>query len=249
MKTKIAFKKHLTKIIALTSLSSLLIVFNQCVVQQYEEVGVAEVEESSVNLLPPLEEEDPINDETTMGGDGEFMEAGATEVARTTTSVGVKDFEQIYKTFQVLTGIDSARESSIRNDYALISSQLTNDNDLKKFSVATNIANIKLAGRFCDEMFRDSQYYNGFISFINQRANDSLVNRQANKEALADAFMSRFWGPGTQDAQEYQGNRADLVQLIDDLLMEVDTGRGDSTREVSKGVCIATLTSPRVLML
>jgi hypothetical protein len=248
MKTNL-LKKHLSKILVVTSLSSVLIVFNQCVVQQVEEVGTAQVDESA--FLPPNSEEDPLAD-MGAGEGGELNEGdtGGTEVARTTTSIAVKDFEQTYKTFQTLTGIDSRNNSNIRNEFTLINTLLANENDLKKFSAAVNIANIKLAGRFCDEMFRNGDYYNGLVSFsITTRPSSVLVGNQGNKEELVDAIMNKFWGPGVQDASEYAGNKADMLSLLDDLMAEENTGDNSATREIAKGLCTAALVSPRVLML
>ena len=51
MKTK-QMKKHLSKLLVVTSLASVLIVFNQCVVQEYEEVGTADIEGPSPAALP-----------------------------------------------------------------------------------------------------------------------------------------------------------------------------------------------------
>lgn len=217
--------------------------FNQCVSKSNKSESSSSG--SGVSISNDEEKEDSIPKTQSV-----FQEAGANEVTGAATSVAVKDFEQVYETYQALTGISSLNDGNIRGAYTAIAGQLANDNDVKKLSVSTNIAHIKLAGVFCDRMFSDSQYYTGLVSFnLGSRANDVLVGRTSNQIELADALMNKFWGTGTQDQEEYQQNLDVLLELIEDLLVEENVTNSQSSRRVARGVCTSLLVTPRVLFL
>jgi hypothetical protein len=246
MKTKINFKnKHLTKLFVVATLSSVLVVFNQCVVQQYEEEGTAIVDHS--DFLPVNDAEQAVLP-VVEGGVGEFIDTGATEAARTPTIVGVKDFEQVNKTFSVLTGIP-INNGQVNGEFLRIATQLANDNDVKKFATATEMATVKLAGSYCDEMMdnaaaRDSIGFAGIAT-----RPDQSLDTNAEREELIGLMMTKFWGQGTQDGAEWNANMDDLKILLNDLLQGESQTSGNTTRLVAKGLCTAMLASPRALLL
>lgn len=245
MKDKKFFQsKSFYKLITVTLLTSLLFVFNQCVVEQTEQQG-------NVVYIPidnPAESDNDDNDDSNTTGSAEFVDEGATEVARTSTSVGIKDFEQTYKTYEALTGITLEDENDVRNTYNDMNSQLANENDLKKYGTSTLIANLKLAGIFCHRMMSEAQYYNliGFAD-MNTRADEALDTQ--GRLDLITKMMDRFWGQGTQSNADWDANVEDLNLLIGDILEGENMGSSNTTKKVAKGLCVAILVSPKSVLL
>lgn len=241
---KINFQnKNIWKGASVVMIALMLTTFNQCVVQEYN------LAENKVNNVVEEEEEEEVVD-VPVGGSGEFTETGATEVARTITSVGVKDFEEVYYTMSVVTGIDPADEESIRNTFADLRTQLPFDSSIKQYTTANQIAVIKLGGEFCHILFSKSQYYNNFFNNFNigQTPNQTLVN-QASKDTLIDEFINKFWGQNTQPAEVENIARAELSLLIDDLLVGENMNSSGTTRDVAKGVCSSLIASAPLVLL
>lgn len=241
---KINFQnKNIWKGASVAMIALMLTTFNQCVVQEYN------LAENKVNNIVEEEEEEEVVD-VPVGGSGEFTETGATEVARTITSVGIKDFEEVYYTMSVVTGIDPADEGSIRNTFADLRTQLPFDASIKQYTTANQIAVIKLGGEFCHILFSKSQYYNNFFNNFNigQTPNQTLVN-QSSKDTLIDEFINKFWGQNTQPAEVENIARAELSLLIDDLLVGENMNSSGTTRDVAKGVCSSLIASAPLVLL
>lgn len=241
---KINFQnKNIWKGASVLMIALMLTTFNQCVVQEYN------LAENKVNTVVEEEQEEEVVD-VPSGGSGEFTETGATEVARTITSVGIKDFEEVYYTMSVVTGINPADEGSIRNTFADLRTQLPFDASIKQYTTANQIAVIKLGGEFCHILFSKSQYYNNFFNNFNigQTPNQTLVN-QASKDTLIDEFITKFWGQNTQPAEVENIARAELSLLIDDLLVGENMNSSGTTRDVAKGVCSSLIASAPLVLL
>jgi hypothetical protein len=241
---KINFQnKNIWKGASVLMIALMLTTFNQCVVQEYN------LSEKDVNAVVDEEEEEEVVD-VPVGGSGEFTETGATEVARTITSVGIKDFEEVYYTMSVVTGIDPADEGSIRNTYSDLRTQLPFDASIKQYTTANQIAVIKLGAEFCHILFSKSQYYNNFFNNFNiaQSPSQSIVN-EASKDILITEFINKFWGQNTQPIEVENTAREELSFLIDDLLMGENLNSSATTRDVAKGVCSSMIASAPLVLL
>lgn len=245
---KINFQsKAFWKIISTTMLVGIFFTFNQCVVQQYN--APITTNEAQVVVDHPDTGSPVINSGTPpSGGSGEFEETGATEVARLTTDVGLKDFEQVYMTMSVLTGIDVGNESSIRNLFNTLNTQLPTDNSVKNFMTSQQIAIVKLAGEFCHRVFSSSTYYNSFFVNFNIAQTPSQVLNANGKLSLTNEFISRFWGFNVQPIGVEDEARSEMNILIEDLLVGENMNSSTTTRKVAKGVCTAMLASAPVTM-
>jgi hypothetical protein len=242
---KINFEsRNFWKAISSVLLITMFFTFNQCVVQQFDE-PVAKISGETVDSY----HEDPVSNGGTLppGGSGEFEENGATEVARLVTDIGIKDFEAIYFTYQVLTGINGAEENDVRGPFIDLKTQLPFDATIKNFNIAQQIAIIKLASEFCESLFRRSAYYNGFFNNfdINQSPN-SVLSSQNGKMAMVNELINRFWGVNVQPDSVVQTAQLELSALIDDLLIGTNMNSSATTRLVAKGVCISLLSSAPV---
>lgn len=246
---KINFQgKIFWKTLSVLMLGIIFFTFNQCVVQQYDAPVITK---SGVDVNDF--HSDPVINSGTLpeGGSGEFEETGGTEVSRLMTDVGIKDFESIYVTYQVLTGIEGSQDSTVRNKYNVLRSQLPTDSSIKNFLTANQIAIIKLSSEFCDRLFNSNNYYSGFFNnFDISKGPDSSLNTQNKKLILIQEFINKFWGENVQPYDVEQTARDQMSLLITDLLEgETQTTSSNLTRKVAKGVCTAILASAPVTTL
>jgi hypothetical protein len=160
----------------------------------------------------------------------------------------VKDFEEIYVTFQVLTGVNISNEGTLRSVYSDIETQLPFDNSIKNFGTANQIAIVKLASEFCHTVFNKSVYYNVFFNNFNiaQSSNNAFSNN--GKLIMVQDMINRFWGTNVQPDGVEENARIELSVLIDDLLVGTSNST-TTTRTVAKGVCTSLLSSAPVTML
>lgn len=242
---KINFQsKAFWKIVSTTMLITIFFTFNQCVVQQYNAPVTTNSEMTDSGLGDPV-----INSGTPpSGGSGEFEETGATEVARLTTDVGLKDFEEIYMSMSVLTAIDVGNESSIRSLYNNLNSQLPTDNSVKNFMTSQQIAIVKLSGEFCHRVFSNNNYYNSFFANFNISQTPAQGLDVTGKEIMVNDFISRFWGFNVQPIGVENEARSEMNILIDELLVGENMNSTATTRKIAKGVCTAMLASAPVTM-
>lgn len=221
--------------------------FNQCVVQQYN----APVSKVDSNVSHDDVTGDPVINSGTppVGGTGEFAETGATEVARLVSDVGIKDFEQILYSMEVLTGVQASSGSPVLNLYNTLNSQLPTDNSVKNFMTSQQIAIIKLSGEFCHRLFEDASLYNSFFTNFNitQNPNQALAS-QNGKLSMINDFIDRFWGVNVQPQGLEDEARVEMTAMIEDLLIGENMNSTTTTRKVAKGVCTAMLSSAPVTM-
>lgn len=178
---------------------------------------------------------------------GDFQEAGATDVAIAISDVGLKDFEQIYMTMSVLTGIDPNSESGIRNAYADLTTALPNDSSVKRFNSNIQFSIFKLATEYCNVMLNNSNYYNAVFKSLN--IDQGIKTNDALKSAAINDLIDRFWGgSAVQEATLLTTSRSELKILLDELYAD-ETNSATATRKVVKGVCAAMLSTPQVTML
>lgn len=243
---KINFQsKAFWKVLSSGMLVTVFFAFNQCVVQQYN----APVQSNQEQIINEDPHGDPVINSGTPpgGGSGEFQETGATEVARTITNVGLKDFEQVYMSMSVVTGID-ANENNVRNLFNELSTQLPTTNSVKSFMTSQQIAIVKLAGEFCHRVFNSSSNYNNFFNNFNINQSPSQGLNNTGKTIMVNDFISRFWGYNTQPQSVVDDAVNEMGLLIDDLLVGENMGSTATTRKVAKGVCTAMLASAPITM-
>lgn len=241
--------KAFWKVLSILMLLGIFFTFNQCVVSQYDAPVITS---NGDNVNVDDFHDDPVINSGTLpqGGSGEFEETGATEVARLVTDVGMKDFESIYVTFQVLTGIDSQNDSTVRSIYSDIESQLPTDTSVKNFLTANQIAIIKLASTFCDRLFSSGTYYNAFFNNFNINSSpENVLSTQNQKLVMIQDFINRFWGQNVQPYSVEETAKMEMINLIDDLLVGESLGSSNTTRLIAKGVCTSMLASAPVTTL
>jgi hypothetical protein len=242
--------KLMWKSLAVFALVGVFVTFNQCVIQQYD--GTTNTVNTNVDVQGGGEgEEEALVPEPT-GGQNEFVETGATEVAKLYTSVGHKDFEQIYMSMSIVTGIDVQDESGIRSRYTILNSQLPADNSIKNFGTAHQIAVIKLASEFCDRFINNSSYYQDALPGINFNTSyaQQLYNGNNTKIDLIQKMINKFWGVNVQPDTVVQSAINENIQLITDVQgEESDPDSQNTGRKAGKAVCTSLLSSAPITLL
>ncbi len=245
MQTKFQ-SKRMYQLTSVFTLVMIFFTFTQC-------VNSLDVREVSVPDSPVPVDGGNINPGNDNEGDsiiGEFAERGATDVAVAVADVGIKDFEQIYRSMQVVTGINPANHSSIRNTYGDLSTQLPNENSVKQFNSSIQFAIFKLGSEFCDVMMNNADYYNPIFTTINMgQTPNQVLNNNTGKNALAQDLLNHFWGENVQDANFIEQTKAELVLLINDLLAGENMTSSATTRKIAKGVCASVISTPQITML
>lgn len=240
-------KKTNNLAIILTSLSlvAILLTFNHCVVQtkvNKKKSTTAKTDSSS----------------TTGEISGEFIDVVDTDPSEDTTEstsevvneevkIGVKNFEEIYLTMSVLTGVPHT-VSSIRNVYNDIKVLLPTDNNIKTFVSANQVSILKLAGEYCHELVRNSTYRSQIWPNVNFGESSATAFSVDKRDYIIDQLMQNFWSVPTDEMYLYNIERFEFNLLMDELL----AGSGSSstlTQTTIKGVCSAALSSAHVILL
>lgn len=227
------------KILSLLSLAMMFFIYNQCVITQLDE------KPTSVAIIG---DEENVEVDSTNDHFAPVDLAGATEVARSVTSVGVKDFEQIYRTMEILTGVEGANEFSVRSLFGQLSTLLPTDTSVKSYLSSHQVAVIKLGAQFCEVLFNRSQYYDNFFTSFNIRGRANEVLTPQGKEVMISEFIDRFWGVDVQTQQVEVRAMTEMNNLVDDLLAGEDMNSSNTTRLVAKGVCISLISSAPVVL-
>lgn len=245
---------------------SILFTFNQCV-QEYEEVQVVDksfeavgneaVENPHGNVSTEIddfiqdnEESGPITEEADIVPEEE-QETGGTVAARTASSVGVLNFEQIDASFSALTGVDRRDFNDVNQAYVDNFLALPGNNSVKEFNASNTMAVFKVASAYCSRMSREAAlrdaFFNGIIN-VGQTPNQALSNN-AQKGAFIDGMIARLWGMNVDEDMVMSPTKVELLALVDELLADENLGAANTTRIVAVGICSAMMSSPQVIYL
>lgn len=194
-------------------------------------------------------------------------------IAQQVTNVGVKNFDQINETFSVLTGVPPSEVAGVtqingqnQDGFDALKAALPLSNDLRTFSGPTQVAILKLAGRYCYRAIRDNpnsiqggglrtrqqvlppnlMVGGATIAVNNLNQNPSQLFTPENNVKIASYFIQNFWKrdpaaqPNTDDAM--------YVQLITELATG-EAATATSSLNVLVGVCSAVLANSNVFLL
>ena len=239
-------KKRSMKIAgSITTIIVLLLSFNHCVVTQKS--GKNKSNKSTSNSTVST------NNTTTSGTTiPETIEDQNVEnpnaIVAQTVDVGVKNYEQILMTMASLTGV-SIEDSQIRNTYTSVKDQLPTSNDIKSFQSANQVAIVKLAAEFCNELIDSSVLRsNIWPDFDFGRAPSSELD-SVGRAYIINNSIKHFWMLSEQEFSIKISAQSELNSLITDLLVGENQASSTVTRDVVNGVCISTLGSLHAVML
>jgi hypothetical protein len=164
------------------------------------------------------------------------------EVARLTSSVGVKSFSQINATMSALTTIPSTNPV-VAPVYAQLATQLPDGNDIRAFLPSHQVAISKLAVEYCDVMVDTPAAAGVVLPGIALNVAPATALNATGREAINKALVSRFWGTGLADVPDLGETLAALSTLTDELLAGKNMNSAALTPSVVKGLCTAVLAS------
>lgn len=229
---------------SITTIIVLLLSFNHCVVSQKKGKNKKSSTSNSVSTVAT-----PSSVDTTLPETSEDQNIpNPNTVVVQTVEVGVKNFEQILNTMSELTGVSKA-DPQIRNTYNSVVDQLPTGNSIKSFQSANQVAIIKLAAEFCNELVESDELRELIWPNFNFRSSPNNELDTNGRNYLINASIDHFWLLSDEDYTIRFTAQTELKSLINDLLVGENMNSSSVTKEIGKGVCISTLGSIHAMML
>ncbi len=183
------------------------------------------------------------------------------EFAYGKSALGVKTYLQIYESMWAATKLESSTGlprsdgnfSNIRNFYVANKASLPTNNNIESFTASHMLTISNLAWEFCDRLLEiqaaRTSFFNGsaFADITNNTLHQPsmLLGTAAQREELAEIILNGIWGEETVTSP----GRTAAQDELSDLTMDLLTGAladAQSTRNIIKGVCAASLASAAV---
>ena len=161
---------------------------------------------------------------------------------------GVRNYAQVNATMSVLTGVSpttAAVKAAFDNE---LSTGLPAGNDAAAFLGSHQVAVTKLAVEYCDAAFESTTIRAALIPGFNFAAAPSAAFTPGSKALVVTNLVDKFWGAGLTDRPTSAQTQADLVKLLEDILVGKTLTDVNVTKNVVKGVCTAVLASAPVTM-
>ena len=237
-------KRSIKIISTISTVLILLLGYNHCVVQQNNGKNKSSSSESDSSTSTPTAAANDTLPETI---EDQNVENPNIIVAQT-VEVGVKNYEQILNTMAVLTGV-SLEDREIRNTYADVKDQLPTSNDIKSFQSANQVAILKLASEFCNELVNSEELRSNIWREFNFGQRPSSILNADGWDFIIERSIDHFWMISEEEYSIKVSAQAELSSLITDLLAEETQDSSAVTRDIVKGVCISTLGSIHAVML
>lgn len=234
-------------IISSLCLVVILMTFNHCVVQtKVNKKKATTTDSSSSSTIGEISGDftDTAEPEPDPGGD---TTESTSEVVNEEVKMGVKNFEEIYLTMSVLTGVPHT-VGAIKNTYNDIKVLLPTDNDIKTFVSVNQVSILKLAGEYCHELVRVSGYRSMIWPSVNFGESSSTAFSDAKRDYIIDQVMQKFWNVPSDEMYLYNIERNEFNLLMDELLAGA-TANSTTTQMTIKAVCSAALASAHVILL
>lgn len=235
--------------IAIGSLASILVAFNQCTIEK-KSTNKRSTASTSTSEAPSTATGDSSDIETDSElPDGLVMPPmnSPTESSELDTiDVGVKNFEQIFLSMAAVTGVNPTT-TAVQNVYREIVVQLPADNNLKSFLPANQVAITKLAAEFCEVLVETATLRVVVWPTINFGQTPTQVFNATNKTLIVNQAIDRFMPPMSSQVRVLTVN--ELTKLFDELLTGENLSSSVTTRKVVKGMCISTLASAQSTLL
>ncbi len=226
--------------IAMGTLLSVLVAFNQCTPQAKKNTkksrSTASAPVTSTGDAADITNESELPDGLEMPP----MNAPTAESELDEIDVGVKNYEQILLSMSTATGV-SPTDTAIQNLYKELTIQLPVDNNLKSFLPSNQVAITKLSAEFCEKLVENANLRVVVWPSINFTQSPTQVFSPANKQLIINQSIARFLPPMESDLQTQ--TYTELAKLFDELLIGENLSSNVTTRKIVKGMCITTLAS------
>lgn len=161
-----------------------------------------------------------------------------------TVDVGIKNFEEILVTMSSLTGVDQ-NNSNIQKLYNEVKNLLPSDNEIKSFGSSSQVAIMKLASEYCNEVQKSQTLRSSIWPNINFNQKASLAFTTANKDLFIINSLKHFL-PYLEESEDlYKDYAFEILNVSTELLRKLpDTN--ETTRKVAFGACTILLSSLEV---
>lgn len=203
--------------------------------EQNPEVDAGPIDDLPSDLELPTDSGDE-------AGDDDDGASPVPPVARLKPGVGVKNFRQIHATMSALTTIPMT-QATVAAEYATLTTQLPETNDIRSFSGSHQVAITKLAVEYCDAMVVTPTALNAILPGVNLTQAPSVALDSAGRSAISKALIERFWGIGLSSVPNLEQSLATLSKLIDELLLGKNQNDPNLTPNLVKALCSAVLAS------
>ncbi len=177
--------------------------------------------------------------------------ADAAELALITTRV--RDYEAIYNTFEVITGVNGRTTNTNGGTiYEYFSTQLAStlptDSDPETFSSASFVSVVKLAGEFCSAAWniRNKEFQENLLSTssIEELSKEEISN--AELRDIGNSLAKGVFGYSQEELEKSTNTVDVMVNLgsdIRDQLVDENKNANDTKRGIVVAMCSVSLAS------
>ncbi len=170
-------------------------------------------------------------------------------IAAVTTSVGIRNFDQINAAMAALTEIRG--NATITKRFVSLQARLPNSNEIKSFSFSAQGAITELAAEYCTALINNNTYTTqrtAAIGMINLGAAPSVALITAGKVDVANNLISKFWGSSAITLPANATSQTNIVNLIT-AVVAGETDNATTTKNAVIAACTTVLASSPVSTL
>ena len=171
------------------------------------------------------------------------------DIKMLTTSVGLRNYEQINATMATVTGVPLTTVAVRDLFNNQLATSLPTDNDIRAFLGSQQVAVYKLAVSYCEALVTSPALRANVFGPFNFAGTPAASLNAAGKTAVAEALIAKFWGKDLDGLPPFQQSTAQVVALIDQLLLGKSLTTVTVTPVVVMAACAATLSSAPVTIL
>lgn len=179
--------------------------------------------------------------------DAPIAETQEGQLVQQTVELGLKGFEQILVTMSSITGVDQ-NNNNVQRIYRDINSQLPTDNSIKSFTASAQVAILKLASEYCNEVTRNSGLRSGLWPSTNFNQRPADAYNMQRREVFIEESLGSFFPQYDQNDPEFLEYGQEMEALISDLMGSLENTT-TATRNIAFGICTTLLSSLEVSSL
>lgn len=159
-------------------------------------------------------------------------------------SVGIKNFEEILVTMSSITGVDQ-NNTNIQRLYNQVKNLLPSDNEIKSFGGASQVAIMKLAAEYCNEVRKSNSLSSALWPNVNFAQTAATAFTTANKDLFIENSLKNFL-PHLDEGSEIYNDYAAEILAVSDEILATSTNNNTTTKNVAFGACSILLSSLEV---
>lgn len=161
-----------------------------------------------------------------------------------TVDVGIKNFEEILVTMSSITGVDQ-NNTNIQKLYKEVKNLLPTDNEIKSFGSASQVAIMKLAAEYCNEVRKSNTLSMALWPNINFGIKASTAYTTAGKDLFIENSLKNFL-PHLDSTDEIYRDYAEEILFLTNELLRTSTDNATTTKNIAFGSCTILLSSLEV---